>query len=181
MIEFLRKITAHYFKPSQNEVQKALEDIELFYSLVLEYYNLISNLDKAHDFWYFKSVFKQDYTRYLHPFNFLTKESLTRLHEGIMSILIFQCYVEVNGTSSLSDQNMVKTIRLLKKLKFKHVKTRLLRNQVYKSIRLTKWKNTGNAKTELIEAVGYIVQHIIRQNTKHTIATENTPGHRQTD
>lgn len=163
MFKFLHEIKKTYFKPTHGEVAKTLEDIKLFYSFLSEYYDLVIITKKEQDLWYFKSVFNDDYSRYLQAFNFLNKEDINLLHNGVMSILIFQCYIGVYDTHVLSTHKMAKTYRLLKKLKLGHVKSRLLRNQLYRAMRSTKRKNSEAANVSLMEAVDYINHHIVRQ------------------
>lgn len=163
MIKFLNRIKKTYLKPTPQEVEKTLHDINLFYAFFSEYYDLAIITKNEQDLWYFKSVFSDDYSRYLQSFNYLNKEALNLLHEGVMSILIFQCYIGVFDSNTLSTQKMAKTYRLLKKLKLGHVKSRLLRNQLYKAIWSTKRKNAEAAIVSVMEAIDYINQHIVRQ------------------
>ncbi len=128
----------------KTKLETIFQDIVLFNSYVKEYVQYSG--DNELDVWYFENVFCNDYVAFLKHYPRLSASAQKRLHEGVMSILIFKLYQFAKGNIEALNVNTEKTTHALRKIKFTDKTTIQLRFMTYDAIEKAKRRKYYSSK-----------------------------------
>jgi len=153
----IRQLANNIFSIDKNRITLVLDEIDLFY------YYLQNNTDTFDD-WYFKNIFTTHYWHYLKNYKWLSSEKQDHLHQGILSIVLFQSYNSLEYKPNALDTNLIKIEKAIANLVSKDKKSLALKGFALRAIDLLKHKSNGNgnnSKAEIYKSIKWTLINII--------------------
>jgi hypothetical protein len=153
------------FRRSEKEkVKDVLFDIELFFNYLERYGQII-------DEWYFHNVFSANYWKFLKHYGWLDNSRQEFLHQGVLSMILFQCHQHLEGISMLTNGRIISMKSSMDQFKTTSPTTNKLHVIVQDAITLIKNNNSDEhslkrSKTEIYSSVLWALKNVILKDTQ---------------
>jgi len=133
-------------------------DIDLFYEYLRQNEKLI-------DQWYFNNVFSAEYWRYLRNYNWLKPDDLNYIHQGILNMILFKIYSNLEGKEPENKISSKKIIKAINKLETNNMLTVKLGNEVANALSLVgnnkKRLENNDKRSKMYKSINWALRNII--------------------
>ncbi|RLD37127.1 MAG: hypothetical protein DRI89_15510 [Bacteroidetes bacterium] len=146
------------FKPDKKIVSDIFFDIDLLYGY-------ISNNGQVFDEWYFKNIFTIAYWNYLNNYSWLSNDEQARLHQGILSMILFLLLLLLEDKNKGIEKHLVDISKSLYSFKSNNSSSLKLCQLVRSSIKLLERKKTNGhneeTNTAIYKSISWTLKNII--------------------
>lgn len=159
-----QQLINNYSRSKREKVTDILFDIELFYGYLQQYGQII-------EIWYFQNVFTTKYWEYLDYYSWLSPQKQTKLHQGILSLLLFKCYQHLENTAKMDDDVIRDILYSINRFHTSSLTSMRLKSMVKKAISIVLNNSSNYSENELLESITWTLKNIVLTNNieKQTI------------
>lgn len=161
----LQQLINSVFRPKKEIVSDIFFDIDLFN-------NYIIGNGQLFDEWYFRNIFTTEYWNYLNNYGWLSRNEQNKLHQGILSILLFLVLHFLEGKNRIIEDHLDEINRSLDNFNSNNGKSLKLHQLVKESLKLLKRKNSGvndeEINAEIYKSITWTLKNIILVDNNNT-------------
>ncbi len=149
-----QQLRNNHNRSKRDKVTDILYDIDLFYTYLQLY-------GQTFEIWYFQNVFTARYWEYLGNFNWLNPQKQAFLHQGILSLILFKCYLHLENTSTMDKVVIREISHSINKFHINNSTNSRLLTMVKKAIVFVKDDMGNELENEILESMAWTLKNII--------------------
>ena len=132
---------------------------------IRKFYYFIKRNDQIIDKWCFENVVTIKYWNYLYNYNWLNNEEREQLQQGIMSMLLFLCFLYLNNTSFIIINHLAKIKKAINAFKPSCKKSIILHHELTNALKMAEEKKEGSFNfdnnKEIYKSISWTLDKII--------------------